>query len=59
MTNPAQNDFKNKNLATLWRQLSNSMSPAVISEYETKLIPKEILRDELNEFYAILEDGDE
>jgi len=31
--------------------LSRSLSPTVISHYETKLIPKEILRKKLNEFY--------
>ncbi len=34
--------------------LSRSLSPAIISEYETKLIPKELLRQKLNEFYDIL-----
>ncbi len=34
---------------------SRSASPTVISEYETKLIPKEILRKKLNEFYDLLE----
>ncbi len=31
--------------------LNRSLSPAVISEYETKLIPKKILQHKLNEFY--------
>ena len=35
--------------------LSRSISPTVISEYETKLIPKEVLRKKLNEFYTLLE----
>lgn len=34
--------------------LSRSMSPAVISQYETKLIPKELLRNKLNELYQLL-----
>jgi predicted nuclease of restriction endonuclease-like (RecB) superfamily len=38
--------------------LSRSVSPAVISEYETKLIPREILRRKLNEFYALLENNE-
>lgn len=35
--------------------LSRSLSPTVISEYETKLIPKDILRAKMNEFYERLE----
>jgi predicted nuclease of restriction endonuclease-like (RecB) superfamily len=35
--------------------LSRSLSPTVIAEYETKLIPKEVLRQKLNEFYERLE----
>jgi predicted nuclease of restriction endonuclease-like (RecB) superfamily len=35
--------------------LSRSCSPTVVAEYETKLIPKEILRRKLNELYALLE----
>ena len=36
--------------------LNRSLSPTVIAEYETKLIPKELLRQKLNEFYALLEE---
>ena len=39
--------------------LSRSVSPTVIADYETKLIPKELLRNKLNEFYALLEGEDE
>lgn len=39
--------------------LNRSLSPTVIADYETKLIPKELLRNKLNEFYALLESGDE
>lgn len=35
--------------------LSRSMSPTVISKYETELIPKELLRNKLNELYQLLE----
>ncbi|VAW46032.1 hypothetical protein MNBD_GAMMA04-890 [hydrothermal vent metagenome] len=35
--------------------LNRSLSPTVIADYETKLIPKELLRKKLNEFYALLE----
>jgi len=34
--------------------LSRSMSPTVISKYETELIPKELLRNKLNELYQLL-----
>ncbi|MCD4799776.1 MAG: PDDEXK nuclease domain-containing protein [Methanosarcinales archaeon] len=37
--------------------LSRSFSPAVVSEYETKLIPREVLRRKMNELYQILEGG--
>jgi hypothetical protein len=30
------------------------VSPAIVAEYETKLIPKETLRQKLNEFYELL-----
>lgn len=35
--------------------LSRSLSPTVISEYETKLIPKKVLQQKLNEFYEMYE----
>ena len=34
--------------------LSRSISPTVVAEYEIKLIPKELLRRKLNEFYELL-----
>jgi predicted nuclease of restriction endonuclease-like (RecB) superfamily len=34
--------------------LSRVLSPTIVAEYETKLIPKETLRQKLNEFYALL-----
>lgn len=39
--------------------LNRSLSPAVIAEYETKLIPKEILQRKLNELYEVFEIDDE
>lgn len=33
---------------------SRSLSPTVVAEYEIKLIPKEVLRRKLNEFYELL-----
>ncbi len=35
--------------------LSRSISPTLIADYETKLIPKDLLRKKLNEFYNLLE----
>lgn len=37
--------------------LSRSLSPAVIAEYETKLIPREVLRRKMNELYQLLDNG--
>jgi hypothetical protein len=34
--------------------LRRSLSPTIVAEYETKLIPKEILRRKLNKFYELL-----
>ncbi|MBE9039739.1 DUF1016 family protein [Oscillatoriales cyanobacterium LEGE 11467] len=34
--------------------LSRSVSPTVVAEYEIELIPKELLRRKLNEFYELL-----
>jgi predicted nuclease of restriction endonuclease-like (RecB) superfamily len=34
--------------------LSRVLSPTIVAEYETKLIPKETLRQKLNEFYELL-----
>jgi predicted nuclease of restriction endonuclease-like (RecB) superfamily len=39
--------------------LSRSVSPAVIAQYETKLIPKELLRNKLHEFAMLAEDNDD
>jgi predicted nuclease of restriction endonuclease-like (RecB) superfamily len=36
--------------------LSRSISPTVVAEYEIKLIPREVLRKKLNEFYELLVD---
>jgi len=35
--------------------LSRSLSPTVVSDYQTKLIPKEVLRVKMNELYDVLE----
>jgi len=46
---------REKNDEVVKYALNRSLSPMVIAEYETKLIPKELLRKKLNEFYALLE----
>jgi predicted nuclease of restriction endonuclease-like (RecB) superfamily len=46
---------REKNDEVVEYALSRSLSSTVISEYETRLIPKEVLRKKLNEFYALLE----
>ena len=49
---------RKKNDEVVKYALNRSLSPLVIAEYETKLIPKELLRKKLNEFYALLEGGE-
>jgi predicted nuclease of restriction endonuclease-like (RecB) superfamily len=46
---------REKNEEVVEYALSRTLSPTVISEYETKLIPKELLRKKLNEFYQLIE----
>ncbi len=46
---------REKNDEVVEYALSRSLSPTIISDYETQLIPKEVLRQKLNEFYALLE----
>ena len=46
---------RQKNDEVVEYALSRSLSPAVIAKYETALIPKELLRNKLNEFYRLLE----
>lgn len=36
--------------------MSRSLSPTVISQYETRLIPKELLKQKLNQFYEHLDE---
>ena len=44
---------RKKNDEVVKYALSRSLSPTVISEYETKLIPKKILQDKMNELYDL------
>lgn len=39
--------------------LNRSLSPTIIADYETKLIPKKVLQQKLNELYALFEGEDE
>lgn len=48
---------RKKNDEVVEYALSRSLSPTVISEYETKLIPKEVLRAKMNELYEKLEEN--
>jgi dethiobiotin synthetase len=49
---------REKNDEVVQYALNRSLSPAVVADYETKLIPKQLLRDKLNEIYALLESGE-
>ena len=46
---------RKKNDEVVEYALSRSLSPTVVSEYETKLIPKKVLRDKMNELYEKFE----
>lgn len=50
---------REKNDEVVKYALSRSVSPLVISDYETKLIPKKLLQNKLNEFYELLEKENE
>ncbi len=50
---------REKNDEVVKYALNRSMSPAVISKYDTELIPKKLLRDKLNEFYELLENSND
>jgi len=45
---------RKKNDEVVKYALNRSLSPAVVADYETKLIPKQLLRNKLNEIYALL-----
>jgi len=44
---------RKKNDEVVEYALSRSLSPTVVSEYETKLIPKKVLQDKMNELYEV------
>ncbi|WP_415249214.1 PDDEXK nuclease domain-containing protein [Sulfurimonas sp.] len=44
---------RKKNDEVVKYALSRSLSPTVVSEYETKLIPKKVLQDKMNELYEL------
>ena len=41
---------KNKDQEVVEFSMARSLSPMMVAEYETKLIPKEVLRKKLHEF---------
>ncbi len=49
---------REKNDEVVEYALSRSLSPTVISEYKTQLIPKKILQDKMNELYEIYDAKD-
>ena len=46
---------REKNDEVVKYALNRSVSPLIIADYETKLIPKKLLQDKLNEFYEMYE----
>lgn len=46
---------RKKNDEVVEYALSRSLSPTVVSEYETKLIPKKVLQDKINELFELYE----
>ncbi len=46
---------REKNEEVVKYALNRSISPTVVSDFETKIIPKELLKNKLNEFYEQLE----
>jgi len=50
---------REKNDEVVKYALNRSVSPLIIADYETKLIPKKLLQDKLNEIYALLENKDD
>jgi dethiobiotin synthetase len=53
------NVFKDSYAEVVKYALSRRLSPTVVSEYETKLIPKQILQDKMNELYEVYKLDDE
>lgn len=50
---------REKNDEVVEYALSRSMSPAIIADFETKLLPKKLLQNKLNELYILLDDKNE
>ena len=46
---------KSKNGEVVEYALSRNLSPALVAEYRTKLIPKQILRKKLHEYFLLAE----
>ncbi len=47
---------REKNTEVVKYALNRSLSPAIIADYETKLIPKQLLKNKLDEIYTLLEE---
>ena len=50
---------REKNDEVVEYALSRSLSPSVVAEYETKILPKELLKQKLNDFYTLIEQRSE
>lgn len=50
---------REKNNEVVKYALNRSLSPTLVADYETKLIPKELLRNKLNEIYTLIEGGND
>jgi hypothetical protein len=48
---------KNKDNQVVEYALSRSMSPTLVSQYETKLIDKKLLGNKLDEFFELAKDN--
>lgn len=49
---------REKNDEVVKYALNRSLSPTMVADYQTQLIPKELLRTKLNEFYELLDNKD-
>lgn len=50
---------REKNDEVIEYALSRSLSPSIVAEYETKILPKKLLKQKLNDFYALIEQKSE
>lgn len=50
---------REKNDEVVEYALSRSLSPSVVTEYQTKILPKELLKQKINDFYTLIEQRSE